>query len=213
MAGSSPAARLSREDVVETALALLGESGLDAVTLRGIARRCGVRLNSVAWHVKSKTRLLESMADALLSSLSLDGLPDDGLERAREVCRRYRAVLLSVRDGARLVSGTFVPERHTLRVADALIAALLDAGFDDRDAATTCWVLSYFVVGLTQEQQNVGTALPDEVRTALAGGEFPAFRRTFAHVVDHDFDERFEVGVGRLLRTAPPITRAGDGRS
>jgi TetR/AcrR family tetracycline transcriptional repressor len=67
--------RHSRDDVVREALALLDEAGIDAVTLRRVARRMGLHLNSVSFQVTSKARLFELMADAILGELSLDQLP------------------------------------------------------------------------------------------------------------------------------------------
>ncbi|WP_084533337.1 TetR/AcrR family transcriptional regulator C-terminal domain-containing protein [Nocardia fusca] len=185
----------SQADVVRTALELLDEEGAAAVSLRAIAKRLGVRMNTVLWHAKSKTRLEELMADAIVSGATLDGLPDPWRERATEIVRRYRAALLAHRDGAAVVAGTFVAEPATLDLAEALIAALLDSGRPAREAAWTCWSLVYFVLGLTQEQQ----ALPGRFALDLDVGDRPALRRVLPALTDETFEERFEYGVARLL--------------
>jgi AcrR family transcriptional regulator len=128
--------------VVEAALALLDEEGWDAVTLRAVSRRLGVRLNTVSWHVKSKARLRELMADAIIAGVSLDSLPAGWRERATVLSGRYRAALLARRDGARLVAGTFTAEPATLRVAEALSRALLDGGLPVRAAGWAAGPLS-----------------------------------------------------------------------
>ncbi|SEQ90257.1 transcriptional regulator, TetR family [Lentzea xinjiangensis] len=185
----------SQADVVRTALEILDELGAEAVSLRAIAQRLDVRMNTVLWHVKSKARLEELMADAIVAGVSLDGLPRDWRERAAEIARRYRRALLAHRDGALVVAGTFAAEPATLDTAEALVAALLDGGLSARDAAWTTWSLIYLVLGLTQEEQ----ALPGRALGEPAVGERPALRRILPFLSGESFDERFEFGVAKLL--------------
>jgi len=193
--------RWTRDDVVAAALTILEREGIEALTLRGVARDLGAHLNSVNWHVKSKQGLIELMADAIVGSVSLDGLPGDPLDRVAELIRRYRRALLAHRDGGRLVAGTFAGEGGTLRVAEALVEGLLAADFSAEEAARGCWALVYFTLGLTQEEQTKpgkpGSALP----AAIESGRYPAMARVGADLLLADsFDARFDFGVCRLLR-------------
>ncbi len=180
---------------MRTALDILDEHGAAAVSLRAIAQRLGVRMNTVLWHAKSKGRLEELMADAIVAGVSLDDLPRDWHDRATEIAHRYRRALLSHRDGAAVVAGTYAAEPATLDVAEALVAALLDGGLSDREAAWTAWSLVYFILGLTQEEQ----ALPARSLHGLPVGRRPALQRVLPTLVEESFDARFEFGVGKLL--------------
>ncbi|MFD4635837.1 TetR/AcrR family transcriptional regulator C-terminal domain-containing protein [Lentzea sp. NPDC058436] len=186
----------SQADVVRTALEILDERGAEAVSMRAIAEKLGVRMNTVLWHVKTKARLEELMADAIVAGVSLDGLPEHWRDRAAEIVRRYRLALLAHRDGAAVVAGTYAAEPATLDTAEALVAALLDGGLSERDAAWTCWGVIYFVLGLAQEEQ----ALPNG-SAALDVGERPALGRVLPFLAEESFDERFEFGVTKLLGT------------
>ncbi|WP_460303268.1 TetR family transcriptional regulator [Actinocorallia aurea] len=73
---------------------VLEDRGLDGLSTRAVADRLGVRMNTVLWHVKTKTRLLELMADAVTGEAPLDALPDAPRERVRELVGRFRAALL-----------------------------------------------------------------------------------------------------------------------
>ncbi|GIM89082.1 putative transcriptional regulator, TetR family protein [Paractinoplanes toevensis] len=180
---------------MRTALAILDEHGAAAVSIRAIAERLGVHMNAVLWHAKSRARLGELMADAIVGGVRLDGLPAGWRERAAEIVRRYRRALLAHRDGAAVVTGTYAAEPATLDVAEALIGALLDGGRPERDAAWTCWSLVYFTLGLTQEEQ----AGPSRFTPELQVGDRPALRRVLPHLTVDSFDERFEYGLARLL--------------
>ncbi|MEV6756638.1 TetR/AcrR family transcriptional regulator C-terminal domain-containing protein [Streptomyces sp. NPDC051214] len=191
--------RLDPGTVVRAALELLEEKGADGLSIRGIADRLGVRMNTVLWHAKTKARLTELMADAIVAGAPVDGLPEPWEPRVRELLHRYRRALLAHRDGARIVAGTYAAEPATLRFADLMTEALLAGGLTEREAVWTGWSLVYFALGLAQEEQ----ALPDAKGPAFAQqldtGEYPSLTRAAAHFEDTSFDERFDYGLSRIL--------------
>lgn len=200
MTYKQPGDRLDPATVIRTALELLDEKGLDAVSTRAVADRLGVRMNTVQWHVKTKARMLELMADAVIGEIPLTDLPAAPDERARELTRRYRRALLSRRDGAALVVGTYAAEAHTLRFAEALVEALLKCGPGDREVAWTAWAVTYFTLGLTQEEQAVGQRpLGDILASAISETTHPSLHRVAGHLTPAAFDERFEFGVDAIL--------------
>jgi TetR/AcrR family transcriptional regulator, tetracycline repressor protein len=186
---------VSPQAVVHAALEVLRDEGIAGVSLRATAARLGVRMNTVVWHAKSRARLAELMADAIVSGVRLDDLPRDGRERAAEIARRYRRALLAHRDGAAVVAGTYASEPATLDLAEALAGALLDAGFAERETAWTLWAIVYFVLGLVQEEQ----ALPARTIGAFEPGDRPALRRLLPELTEESFDARFAHGLDRLL--------------
>jgi TetR/AcrR family tetracycline transcriptional repressor len=192
--------RWTQDDVLAAAFANLEQEGLEKLSLRGVARTLGAHLNSVSWYVKTKQSLIEMMADTIVGTVRVDDLPADPVERARTVVGRYRAAMLSHRDGGRLVAGTFTGTGKTLRVADAVVGALLDAGYPERDAARLCWALVYFTLGLTQEQQ---ASPPKPGANPVDLDTYPALAKVGERLLVHDtFDARFDYGLNRLLTIA-----------
>ncbi|MFJ9123381.1 TetR/AcrR family transcriptional regulator C-terminal domain-containing protein [Streptomyces sp. NPDC102340] len=196
------AGRLARTAVIDAAIGVLDERGLDGLSTRAVADRLGVRMNTVLWHVKTKARMLDLMADAVLADIDYDGLPDAPLERARELTGRYRRALLAHRDGAALVTGTYSAEPHTLRFADRLVDAFLEAGADERQAAWTTWTVNYFTLGLTQEEQAAPEEGDERLDQAVDPAAHPALQRVLPHL-RQNFDERFAFGLEAILSRIP----------
>ncbi len=98
------------------------------MSLRAVANRLGVRMNTVLWHAKSRADLQELMADAIVAGISTQALPADPPQRAEEIVARFRVALLARRDGARVVTGTFAARPGTLRFAELLVASLSRVG-------------------------------------------------------------------------------------
>ena len=63
-------ASLSREQIVDAALAQLDEGGLGSVSMREIAARLGVYPASVQWHVRSRDELLAAVAQRVLADVA-----------------------------------------------------------------------------------------------------------------------------------------------
>ncbi|APR76061.1 Transcriptional regulator, GntR family / Transcriptional regulator, TetR family protein [Minicystis rosea] len=62
---------LSREHIVETAIAIADDEGLAALSMRGVAAEMGVATMSLYRHVPSKDELLLSMIDAVMAEQPL----------------------------------------------------------------------------------------------------------------------------------------------
>ncbi|CAM4131866.1 TetR/AcrR family transcriptional regulator C-terminal domain-containing protein [Kibdelosporangium persicum] len=191
---------MSRQnEIAEAALELLEEAGKDGVSLRAVADRLGVRLNTVTWHVKSKAGLLELMADAIVGEVSLTRLPEEGEPRVRELAKRYREALLNHRDGAAVVVGTYPARPNTLGVGNAFIQALLDAGCGEAESAWTMWTIDYFTLGLVQEEQGEPQAVGERLAEAVTAGRFPAMARVLRHM-GGSFEDRYRFGLDLILK-------------
>lgn len=192
--------RWTQDDVIEAAFTTLEAEGLEGLSLRGVARTLGSHLNSVSWYVKTKQSLIENMADTIIGSVDIDNLPAAPLEQVRTLARRYRAAMLNHRDGGRLVAGTHTGTDKTLRVADAIVAGLLAAGFPEADTARLCWSIVYFTLGLTQEQQTPSGKARADIGEVFLTGKYPSLTRVGQQLMLSDsFDARYDYGIARLL--------------
>ena len=61
---------LSKAAVVQAALDVLNEDGMDGVTVRAVARRLGVQAPALYWHVKNKQELLDEMGTEIWRRVS-----------------------------------------------------------------------------------------------------------------------------------------------
>ncbi|MGK3987792.1 TetR/AcrR family transcriptional regulator C-terminal domain-containing protein [Sorangium sp. So ce136] len=201
--------RLRREQVIATALRLLDDVGLDALTMRRLGQELSVQAATLYWHIKNKEELLDAMAEAMLADCAA-GVPEElsGMERAAGVAERLRRALLAHRDGARVFAGTYVAQDNTLRVSDTLVGALRDGGLSPRAAAWGCWSIVYYVIGFTLEEQALEVRPGAEPAKADAGrfremverGAYPHLAAALPHLVSTDHDARFRYGLRLILR-------------
>ncbi|CAL9365161.1 TetR/AcrR family transcriptional regulator [Streptomyces sp. enrichment culture] len=210
---SSPArgrpARLNRDRTVRTALDLLNESGLDALTMRRLADAMGVQAGALYRYFATKQELLTAMAEHMVGGVADAAGPagdGDWGEGVTRLARALRTALLAHRDGARVYAGTHSTGPNTLGFADGLIGVLRAAGFSDGEAARALYTVANFTVGHTLEEQaalrpedggptNAG-ALRDAV---VEAGSYPHLAATLPVLTSTDFTAHFEFGLRLLL--------------
>lgn len=197
--------RRTLQEIVQAALEMLDEQGLEKVTLRGVAKRLGAHLNTVSFQVKTKARLLELMADAILADAYPQQMPEDPAERVHALAQGLRAAMLSRRDGARLVAGTESFHTNTLRMAESLASAVQELGADDRIGILALWNIQYIALGLTQEEQ---AAQSQEGPSAedFEALEHPTLRTLGTRLTSESFDDRLRFGIDAILAAAAKST-------
>ncbi|MFF3444169.1 TetR/AcrR family transcriptional regulator C-terminal domain-containing protein [Streptosporangium sp. NPDC002721] len=168
-------AGLTRQMMIDTALRLLDEVGLDGLTVRKLASELGVQSPALYWHLRNKQELLDGMADAIVLAAGM-GPPRDGESWQDWLARRahaYRDSLLAHRDGARLVANAASLSPATVRMFDEELTAMVGRGFTPALALRTITALTRYVNGcVLQEQterQAESSGTPTDRLAGLAG--------------------------------------------
>jgi TetR/AcrR family transcriptional regulator, tetracycline repressor protein len=148
---------ISREQVVETAVRLLDEVGLEGLTLRRLAAELDVQAPALYWHVRNKRELLDLMAEAIVATTRPKALgrPAHGQpwwEWLAERSRAGRRALLAHRDGALVAAGNR-PTAAALPEVEQVLAELVAVGFPPAEALHTVLSLGAYVGGSALEEQ------------------------------------------------------------
>jgi TetR/AcrR family transcriptional regulator, tetracycline repressor protein len=204
---------LDRNRVVEAALGLLDEVGLDGLSMRRLADRLEVKAASVYWHVRDKEELLNLVFDRVIGEVEApEPDPPRWREQVWEVAWRMRRVAGAHRDVARIQLGRFPVGPNALALSEALLAIFRAGGLPDRASAYFSALLPLYVSAfLLEEASGLGSpdgddASPEEVLREIRGyfaslpaGRFPNLSALANEVTGGDPEDRFEFGLGLLL--------------
>jgi AcrR family transcriptional regulator len=204
---------LDSDQILQAALQLLDEVGLDGLTMRRLAERLDIKAASLYWHVRDKEELIALLANELCGSLDA---PDPALpwrEQLTQFADRYRQRLLSHRDAARVMLLSGPPSgTNRLDLVEMLMAVLLKAGFSPKDAAFAGILLNDYVTTFVMEETR-DTDLPagedaNEAGAANPGADwidvlppdrYPTIIALSPYWSNINMDEQFHFGVGVLL--------------
>jgi TetR/AcrR family tetracycline transcriptional repressor len=159
---------LSRESIVEAAIALIDAEGIDALSMRSLGRACGVEAMSLYRYVANKDELLDAVQEGIVAQMKLPRRRRAWLEHIEAAVRELRRVLaqhpkaipLFVRPAA--TAGAFA-------ALEQVFAVLVEAGFAEDDALRAVQSVLAFVVGqaLWQFRPEGKRAVDDEFEFGL----------------------------------------------
>jgi TetR/AcrR family tetracycline transcriptional repressor len=127
---------LSRDAILERALAVADAEGIDAVSVRRLARELGVTPMALYWHFDGKVALLHALGDRLLAGLDLS------LDERRPWLEQLRGFVVSLtrvlraHPSAATLIGTLptTASEHALRATEVALEILRRAGFSPQEA-------------------------------------------------------------------------------
>lgn len=138
--------RLTKAAVADRALRLADEEGLDAVTVRRLAKELGVTPMALYWHFKNKEELLLGMVDHLLTDVRADANTDDPWQkRLRRVVETVVGVMREHPSLPALLHSVDKTQTESFnRATNDTLALLADAGFTVEEGY---WVATYLLNG------------------------------------------------------------------
>src|SRR6201989_1518538 len=91
--------------VLDAAIALLVQAGLETFSSRQVAPRLGVQVGALYWHYPSKRALLDAVAAHIVGEAQAVAVPEGAWpEQAAAMINALRDAMLAHADGARLVA-------------------------------------------------------------------------------------------------------------
>ncbi|MFI4950297.1 MAG: TetR/AcrR family transcriptional regulator C-terminal domain-containing protein [Caulobacterales bacterium] len=146
---------LERRTIIEKALDLLDEVGMEGLSTRRLAAELGVKGPSLYWHFKSMGELFDHMAEGLLEPAlpAPDALPQDWKAWLAEGARGIRRAALSHRDGARLLAGATPTGNSQVLNFEAMRGRLQSEGFSYKQAHWALMGLGRYAIGWALYEQ------------------------------------------------------------
>jgi TetR/AcrR family tetracycline transcriptional repressor len=185
--------QLRRTDILGAARELIDAEGLDEFTARKLATALKIPAGELQWYFADRQAVLEALAEDLMAGVGDPPPAGPWDQRLITLAHRLRRALLGLRDGARLLSSTFVTEPNTLLAGRTGMRILIEAGLPPDQAAWTVLAMTHFIVGHVIEEQSVSPELPAD----LSGED--ELNRELAATVTADPARRFEFGLGLML--------------
>jgi AcrR family transcriptional regulator len=203
--------KLNRDRIVDAALGIMDREGLDAVTMRRVAREVGVEAMSLYHHVADKDDLLDGVCARVMTDFRIPDRDDrPWTERARHGAREWRRVLKSHPNVIALFAERSKPmtEVDSLRPMEYALSLIMESGADEREAVQVFNVMGGFIMGFVMMetgQMFTAGALdaqrpdPDVVAPTFPTAQLPCIAAALPHLATCDPDEQFEFGLDLLL--------------
>lgn len=139
---------LTRQRVLDTAIELVDQDGLGALSMRKLGTQLGVEAMSLYKHVANKDAVLDGLVEHLWTDVhGAIAEHDEWPEQLRSYAHAIRDAMHKHPQSAQLLLSRCMLPTQLLEVYATLIESLQDAGFDEKTAARTVRALGGFALG------------------------------------------------------------------
>lgn len=194
--------KLTPEIIVDTAIELIENDGLENLSTRALGKQLGVQAMALYYHVPSKDALLDRITGRLAGMIEFPEPSEDWRGELELVARSYIGIARRFPRSFALLAARRFNTPETLPVLEGLLVIFKRAGLPPAKVASCFRILGYFLSGAGMAQ---GATMEADRRTDfrlpdpefLAG--FPVARETVPHLSLSNLDSIFETGLGMIL--------------
>lgn len=201
--------RLDRDRIVQTAVELADQVGIDGLSMRKLAAELGVEAMSLYYHVPNKEVLLDLMVDSIIQEIGLPSLDDPWKQAMRARAISAHKVFLSHPWAIGITDSRTTRDVESLRYYDTMVGCLLEAGFSLTLAAHALSAIDAYVFGFNIQQLNLPFDDSDQVADVsealleqMPPDQFPHLTRMILeHAMQpgYDYAAEFEWGLDLVL--------------
>jgi AcrR family transcriptional regulator len=206
VANSAP---LNLERALQVALVVADDDGLEAVTMRRLARELGVEAASLYHHVKGKNQILDGLVDIVAAEIERPMPSADWRAAISERAHHTRAGLRRHPWAVSLMASRTRPGPATLGLLETGIQCFRVGGFSVLQAAHAISVVDSYVHGFVLQEVNLPfrdqselAAMTGTIMETFPASDFPyLFEMTVEHVLKPGYDhgEEFDSGLKVVL--------------
>jgi AcrR family transcriptional regulator len=204
---NTPPNSLSRERIIEAAVALADVGGFDSLSMRTLALELETAPMSLYRHVANKEDLLDGMVDIVFGEMYPPVIGGEWKRELRDRGISARSALRHHPWAIGLMETRLQPGPASAVHHNATMGCLREAGFPFRDAVHAYSLLDSYTYGFALQEQTIPFETPEEsaemARTTVGerGGEYPYLAEVVKELgkKGYDYTEEFGFGLDFIL--------------
>jgi len=207
MAKQKEKRELTHNTILDAAMALAAEIGIDALTIRRLADRLGAAPMSIYHYFKSREAIIDGMVEQVFGEIELPPEELNWKEATRIRCSSYREVLRHHPWAAPLMESRRNPGPCSLKHHDAVIGCFLRGGLSIEMTAKAVALTDAFIYGFALQEATLpggGGEEMKEMGDSLMAEAFIPYPHLmeltrFALTPSYNFSNLFESGLNLIL--------------
>ena len=202
-------APLTKERVLEAAMKLADQGGIEGLSMRKLGQALGVEAMALYYHFANKECVLDGIVDLVFGEIDVPAIGAQWKTAMRRRAISVRDALLRHRWAIGLMESRTNPGPANLRHHDAVIGCLRAAGFDMAATATAYSLLDSYIYGFALTKMNLPfddtsdiVEMSEKMLEPFPLGEYQNladFLTEHAMQPGYDYGDEFESGLDVIL--------------
>jgi TetR/AcrR family tetracycline transcriptional repressor len=187
--------------IAETALRIIDQGGIDALTMRTLAAELGSSVNTLYWYARTKDEILAAVGELVIAQVHI---PDGGDwdERLATIMKGLRAVLLAHPGLGAIGVNQPTSGPASLRLTNEILGLLRAGGLTEPRALAAMRILTGYAYGTTAMGLAYVSEGAEAYRTHIRGAspdQYPHLAAVGPHLAGDNSNETFELGLQLIL--------------
>ena len=196
---------LARERIVDAAMRIIDDEGLDALSMRRLGAELGVNPMAAYYHVPNKAALYDLVVDAVMTGVDTSVIDPAAplADQLKLAARAYRAAILAHPHAIPVLAARSLRSAAALRPVEPFLGILFAASLTaDEALAAVDAVAQYILGGAVGYYHHIVDSEAGEQREfeALDPSEFPHMSRVLAEGHYVGYEAEFEFGLDAIVR-------------
>jgi AcrR family transcriptional regulator len=214
-------AHLSRERVLETAVAFADRHGLEALSMRKLGDELGASAMSLYYYVPRKVSLLDGMVDIVFGEIEPPSPDVDWKAAMRSRALSTRAALRRHPWAIGEMEGRTTHGTSNLRLHDAVLGCLRGAGFSIEMTIHAYSVQDAYIYGFALQERDMTPETTEDFAASAQRQmqEYQAVLADYPHLVEvvgghvakagYDYETEFLFGLDLILDALDALRQTG----
>ncbi|MFC4592319.1 TetR/AcrR family transcriptional regulator C-terminal domain-containing protein [Sphaerisporangium corydalis] len=196
---------MSRERVLDAALDLVDQVGVSGLSMRRLGAALGVEAMTIYYYVPNKDAVLDGLVERIMTRAFVVSPHPDWRRLIRDFAVSFRRELLAHPGVVQLVATRPVTTPDAMRMLEAIVVILREAGFGLREAFHVVNTVAMFTTGQCLAEVDPPGSPPPKLPD-MDPSDFPnALAAIHAGLgTPEDHESRFHYALNALIRGLSP---------
>jgi AcrR family transcriptional regulator len=208
---TNPRAHLSRERVLEAAVAFADRHGFEALSMRKLGEELGTSAMALYYYVPNKGRLLDGMIDIVFGEIERPSAEGDWKAELRKRALSTREALRRHPWAVGEMEGRTEHGPANLRLHNDVLGCLRSAGFSIEKTVRAYSVLDAYMYGFALQERDMSSETPEDFAAEAQRQmvDYQAVLADYPYLVEvvggyvaeagYDYETEFRFGLDLIL--------------
>jgi AcrR family transcriptional regulator len=208
---TEPRVQLSRERVLQTAVAFADEHGFEALSMRKLGDELGTSAMALYYYVPNKERLLDGMIELVFAEIDPPSTEGDWKAEMRKRALSTRQALRRHPWAVGEMEGRTEHGPANLRLHNDVLGCLRTAGFSIENTVRAYSVQDAYIYGFALQERDMSSETPDDFAAEAKRQmvEYQAVLADYPYLVEvvgghvaeagYDYESEFLFGLNLIL--------------
>jgi AcrR family transcriptional regulator len=188
---------VTKELIISASIEILNRDGVENLTMRTLAKELNIKAASLYWHFIGKQELFGEIAEHMCIKALFPSDAGDAKTFVKEICKAYRAMLLTVRDSITVFEESLPSTPRRMEIIRSQSKTMLRMNIKEEHLMTAANMLNNFVLSFVADELRFKNLSPEQI-SIMSEQLSPEDYMIFANI--GNFDENFDYGL-RVLFT------------